>query len=296
MPQQNPERIFLIINNRAGHRKGKRAAEMVMPFLTSHGCLVEQAVTQYPGHAIELASQASAAGFDLVVAIGGDGTANETAQGLIGTGTAMGIIPVGSGNGLALELGIPTNLRKSCQMLLDGITQKIDVCRINGRQFFATSGIGFDAHIAYKMNQSSSRGFLRYVQLAVKESLSYKPVNVRLKINGKSMNYSVFLVTFANASQYGNNIYIAPAASMADGVMDVVVVKDFNKLWLPAFAMALFFKAIRKLPFVDCYKASEIEIEWADTSLFHCDGELGQLNLPEKVTIEPQKIFVRCGI
>lgn len=297
MQKQKPERVFLVINNKAGHRKGKSAAEIVIPFLGEKGCLVEHAFTQYPGHATELASQASVDGFDLVVAIGGDGTANETAQGLVGTSTAMGIIPVGSGNGLALELGIPTNMRKACQMLIDGITHEIDVCRINNHRFFCTSGIGFDAHIAYKMNQGTTRGFLRYIQLAVLESLFfYKPVNARIRVNGKSINYSVFLITFANASQYGNNIYIAPAASMNDGVMDVVVVKEFSKLWLPVFAIALFLKAIHKLPFVDCYKTTEIEIEWTDTSLFHCDGELGEISLPEKITLEPQKIFVRCGL
>lgn len=295
MAKQKPERIFLVVNNKAGHQKGRKAAERVIPFLLENGCSVEHAFTQYPGHATELAAQASLTGYDLVVAIGGDGTANETAQGLVGTGTTMGIIPVGSGNGLALELGIPANIHQSSQVLLDGITRQIDVCRINDHRFFCTSGIGFDAHIAYKMNKGSRRGYLRYIQLALWESLFYKPVNVRLKINGKSVNYSVFLITFANASQYGNNIFIAPAASMADGLLDVVVVKHFSKLLLPVFAFTLFIKAIHKLPFVDCFKASEIEIEWTDTSIFHCDGELGKVKLPEKVTIEPQKIFVRCG-
>ena len=295
MAKQKPERIFLVVNNKAGHQKGSKAAEIVIPFLLENGCFVEHAFTQYPGHATELAAKAAVEGFDLVVAIGGDGTANETAQGLVGTGTAMGIIPVGSGNGLALELGIPANIHKSHQVLLDGVTRQIDVCRINDHRFFCTSGIGFDALIADKMSKAPTRGYLRYIRLAIRESLFYKPVNVRLKINGNSANYSVFLITFANASQYGNNIFIAPAASMADGLLDVIIVRHFNKLWLPIFAFTLFIKAIHKLPFVDCFKASEIEIERTDTSIFHCDGELGKLKLPEKVIIEPQKIFVRCG-
>jgi len=296
MGQHKPEKIFLIINNKAGHGKVQRVAEFVISFLTENGCSVEHAFTQYPEHATQLASAASAAGFDLVVAIGGDGTVNETAQGLIGTSTVMGIIPGGSGNGLARELKIPASLRKSCQVLLEGITHQIDVCRINNQRFFCTSGIGFDAHIAYQMSKSSTRGFLRYIQLAVMESLFYKPVNARIRIDGKSINYSVFLITFANASQYGNNIFIAPAASMADGLLDVIVVKHFHKILLPVFTLALLFKMIHKLPFVDCYKATEIEIEWTDASIFHFDGELGKLNLPERIAIDSTKIFVRCGM
>lgn len=295
MAQKRPEKIFLIINNKAGHGKGGKAAEFIIPYLAEKGCIVEHAFTQYPGHATELALKASADQFDLVVAIGGDGTANETAQGLIDSGTTFGIIPIGSGNGLAREAGVSTNILKACQTLLNGVTRNIDVCRINNQRFFCTSGIGFDAHIAYQMSIASTRGFWRYVRLSVMESLFYKPLNVKIKIDGKPFDYKAFLITFANASQYGNNIYIAPGASMSDGVMDVVIVKPFSKILLPVFGLALFFKLVHRLPFVDCYKAREVELTWTDTSAFHFDGELGKLELPEKVCIDPGKLFIKCG-
>lgn len=289
------ENIFLIINKYAGHGKGEKAVDNVIPFLKKNGCSADYSFTQKPGHATELASQASADGFDLVVAVGGDGTVNEVAMGLIGTNTPMGIIPMGSGNGLARELGMPMNMMKSARSLLTGATQQIDVCRMNNQRFLCTSGIGFDAQIADKMSKASSRGFLKYIQLVVAESISYKPLNVRMKIDGAEVGGSVFLITFANASQFGNNAFIAPAASMTDGLIDVVVVKPFNKLWLPVFGIGLFTKIIPRLPFVDCYKARQIELEMAETSIFHFDGEPGKLEVPAKINIDAEKIWVRSG-
>ena len=294
MTQLKPGKIFLIINNYAGHHEGSKTVEIVIPLLIKNGCEVEYAFTQYAGHATELATKASEAGFNMVVAVGGDGTVNEAAQGIIGTQTCLGIIPVGSGNGLARELGISMNMRKSAYKLIKGVNLEIDVCKLNNQRYLCTSGIGFDAQIADQMSKASSRGLWRYIQIVIKESILYKPINVKLKIDGKPINQAIFLVTFANASQFGNNAFIAPAASMTDSLMDVVVVKPFNKIWLPVFALTLFTKIIHKLPFVECYKARLVELEWADTSIFHFDGEPGQLDIPAKITIDSDRIFVRC--
>ena len=293
MAQLKTGKIFLIINNYAGHREGARAVEIVIPWLQKNGCEVEYAFTQYAGHATELALKASLAGFDLVVAVGGDGTVNEVAQGLIGTQTSMGIVPVGSGNGLARELGISMNMKKSAHTLIEGVNLQIDVCKLNNQRYLCTSGIGFDAQVADQMSKASSRGLQRYIQLVIKESIIYKPINVKMKIDGKLIHQPVFLITFANASQFGNNAYIAPAASMTDGLIDVIVVKPFHKIWLPILSLTLFTKIIHKLPFVDCYKASKVELEWADTSIFHFDGEPGTLTIPATITIDSNKIIVR---
>ena len=294
MTQQKPEKIFLIVNKYSGYQHGEKAVEIVVPFLQKNGCEVNYAFTQYAGHATELASEASQAGYDLVVAVGGDGTVNETAQGLMGTPTLMGIVPIGSGNGLARELGISINLEKSAQTLLEGTDRQIDVCRMNKQRFFCASGIGIDALIAYQMSKASSRGFWRYIQLAIRESILYKPVNVRMKIDQKPVNGPVFLVAFANASQFGNNAFIAPAATMTDGLMDVIVVKPFYKIWLPVFAVALFTKKIHLLPFVDTYKARKVELEWTDSKVFHFDGEPGTLAVPVTIAIDSASLFVRC--
>lgn len=295
MTHHKTEKIFLIINQYAGHKEGAKAVEIVVPYLKKNGYSVEYSFTNHSGHATELASKAAGDGFDLVVAVGGDGTVNEVAQGLIGSNTPMGIVPVGSGNGLARELGISMNMRRSARALVKGENLQLDVCKLNDQRFLCTSGIGFDAMIAYKMSKSASRGFFKYVQLVIQESIFYQPLDVRMKIDGVLIEEPVFLITFANASQFGNNAFIAPAASMTDGLIDVVVVHKFAKIWMPVFAVALFTKFIPKLPFVECYKAKQIELELADTPVFHFDGEPGKLNVPAKIGLDEKKIWVRHG-
>lgn len=295
MTQPKTEKIFLIINKYAGHGLGEKAVKSVVPFLKSQDYTVEYSFTNHPGHATELATKASADGFDLVVAVGGDGTVNEVAQGLIGTDTTMGIVPMGSGNGLARELGISMDMLKSARTLISGVNLQLDVCKLNDQRFLCTSGIGFDALIAHQMSKAASRGFLKYVQLVVTESIFYKPLAIRMKIDGVTIEKPVFLITFANASQFGNNAFIAPGASMTDGLIDVVVVRKFAKFWMPVFAVALFSKLIPKLPFVDCYKARQIELQLADTPHYHFDGEPGELRVPSKISLDEKKIWVRCG-
>lgn len=295
MHTSNNPRIYLIINLFAGHRKGAIVEKKAIPFLKQKGFEVTHEFTQYPGHATELASRAAASGFDLIVAVGGDGTVNEVALGLMDSAAVMGIIPMGSGNGLARELGISMNLMKSVRTLVDGKNLHLDICRLNNQRFLCTSGIGFDALIADKMSKATSRGFLKYVQLVVQESIFYRPLAVKLKIDGRLLEKQVFLVTFANASQFGNNAFIAPGASMTDGLIDVVVVRKFAKIWMPVFAVALFTGLVPRLPFVECYKGKNIELDEAETPYFHFDGEPGKLSTPSKIGIESNKLWVRSA-
>ncbi|HSO86387.1 MAG TPA: diacylglycerol kinase family protein [Draconibacterium sp.] len=296
MTHQNRKNIFLIINLFAGHGENrKRKIDTAVSWLKSNTVNVEFAYTEYPGHATELAAKAAGDDFDIVVAVGGDGTVNEVAQGLIGTTTPLGIIPMGSGNGLARDLEISMNVVKSARNLIKGKTELIDVCRINNQRFLCTAGIGFDAQVADKMAKASTRGFLRYIQLTIQESIAFKPFNIKMKLDGLLFERPVFLVTFANASQFGNNARIAPDASMTDGLIDVVVVNPFYKIWLPVFGIGLFTRLIPKLPFVDCYKAKHIELEFAGTNIYHFDGEPGKLEIPATVIIDSEKLFVVGG-
>lgn len=289
------KKIFLIINEFAGHQNGANALEIVVPYLKKKDCSVGYSFTNHPGHATKLASQASANGFDLVVAMGGDGTVNEVALGLIGSKTTLGIIPIGSGNGLARELRISMNIHKSARTLIEGKNVQVDVYKLNDQNFLCTSGIGFDALIAHKMSKVVSRGFLKYVQLVVQESIFFKPLDVRMRIDGVLIEKPVFLITFANASQFGNNAFIAPMASMTDGLIDVVVVRKFAKVWMPFFAVALFTRLIPKLPFVECFKAKQIELERVDSPYYHFDGEPGNLQIPASIQLNTDKIWIRCG-
>lgn len=296
MTQQNQKKLFLIINLFAGHgKKRKVAIENAILWLQKNAGKVEFAYTEFPGHATELATKAVSAGFDIVVAVGGDGTVNEVAQGLIETSTPMGIVPLGSGNGLARELGIPMNILKSTHNLINGSIKEIDVCKINNQRFLCTSGIGFDAQVADKMDKTQTRGFLSYIKFTLQESISFKPFGIKMKIDGALIEKPVFLVTFANARQFGNDAFIAPSASISDGLIDVVVVNPFHKIWLPIFGIGLFTKIIPKLPFVDCYRTKKIELEFADINMYHFDGEPSKISIPATITIDSEKLFVVQG-
>ena len=296
MTRNKYRKVFLVINKFAGHRKKySTAVYQVVSALQENGCEVEYSYTNHSGHATELALSAVNKGFELVVAVGGDGTMNEVAQGLFGTSTPMGIIPMGSGNGLARDLGVPVNIKKSARLLVEGSIKQIDVCRFNNQRFLCTSGIGFDAQVADKMAKAPSRGFLRYIQLTIQESIAFKPFRIKMKANDIWIEKPVFLVTFANARQFGNNAFIAPKADISDGLMDVVVVNPFNKIWLPVFGVGLFLGIIPKLPFVEYHKTKQVELESADTPFFHFDGEPGKLNIPAKISIDAEKLFVVVG-
>ena len=296
MPKQNNKKIFLVINKFAGHGKQRhRKIEEVISWLKTNIGTVEFAYTNHPGHATELAAKAASDNFNMVVAVGGDGTVNEVAQGLIGTSTPMGIIPLGSGNGLARDLGISMDTLQSALTLIEGEVQQIDVCRINHQRFLCTAGIGLDAQVADKMSKATTRGFLRYIKLTIQESFTFKPFKIKMTVDGVLIEKAVFLVTFANARQFGNNAYIAPHASISDGLIDVVVVNPFNKMLLPFFGIGLFTKLLPKLRFVEYYKAKKIELEFADTSIYHFDGEPGKLSFPATIIIETEKLNVIIG-
>lgn len=287
------KKIFLVINTFAGHRKMLiHEVFRIVEILRGQGCEVKFSVTENPGHASQLAAKAVKSGFDLVVAVGGDGTVNEVSRRLTGTETPVGIIPVGSGNGLARNLGIPVNRYRSTRLLVNGNIRQIDVCRFNNQHFLCTSGIGFDAQVADKMARTKSRGFLRYVLLSIKESIAYKSFRVKMKVDEIWIEKPVFLVTFANARQFGNNACIAPKADISDGLIDVVVINPFPKIWFPVFGIGLFLRIIHKLPFVEYYKAKNIELKSADTKIYHFDGESGILQLPATIRVDSKKLNV----
>lgn len=200
--------------------------------------------TEYAGHAIEIARQAAEEKKDIVVAIGGDGTINEIGRSLIHTDTAMGIIPCGSGNGLARHLHIPLEARGAIDVLNQGYIKTIDYGTIDSRPFFCTCGVGFDAFVSLKFADSGKRGLLTYLENTLHESLTYRPETYEIENSSGTVRYKAFLIACANASQYGNNAYIAPQASLTDGMMDITILEPFTVLDVPALSFQLFNKTI----------------------------------------------------
>ncbi len=230
--------------------------------------------TQYAGDGCERAKQFAAEGYDAVVAIGGDGTVNEIASGLLHSNTALGIVPMGSGNGLARHLRIPLNYKKALDIVTNFRMQTIDGARINNKTFFCTAGIGFDALISYMFNKSGKRGIQKYVEISATQFIQYSSQDYTLYIDGKKCERKAFLITFANASQWGNNAYVAPQADASDGLLDVVVWKSFPQVAAPFMLPRLFNKSLHKSPYVETFRGRHILVERSkNTDVAHFDGE-----------------------
>ena len=229
--------------------------------------------TQYRGHATELARQYAARNYDAVIAVGGDGTVNEVGCGLIGTNTALGIIPCGSGNGLARHLGISMDPFKAVKWLDKSIFSEIDYGMIEDHPFFCTCGVGFDAKVTDTFSKAGTRGVLTYMESILKEIATYKDKSYKLSFDNSSETFECFIVTCANADQWGNNAFIAPTASMQDGLMDVVVIHPFTPLDAPLMAFQLFNKLIDRNPKVTVRKCAQMTITRDTEGPAHYDGE-----------------------
>jgi len=233
-------------------------------------CTIE--FTQHRGHATELARNASTAGFQQVVAVGGDGTMNEVAQGLLNGTVPMGIIPRGSGNGLARHLGIPIKTRLAIDSLFQSSPLAMDTFTVNGKLSLNVSGIGFDGHIANLFSGETKRGLAGYTRLTFKEFFSFKEFDMEIRIDGQTLNRKAFIVAIANSSQYGNNARIAPAASVCDGLLHFNILKKVPPYRLD-FIYAFFSGTVERSDFCEILEARELTINTSQPVAFHIDGE-----------------------
>lgn len=229
--------------------------------------------TQYAGHAVEIAAAAAHEKADMVVAIGGDGTINEIGRSLVHTDTALGIIPCGSGNGLARHLQIPLEPKAAIDIINEGNSLCIDYGKINNIPFFCTCGVGFDAFVSLKFADSGKRGLLTYLENTLHESLSYKPETYQIENEEGTVKYKAFLIACANASQYGNNAYIAPQASLTDGMMDVTILEPFTVLDVPSLSFQLFNKTIDQNSRIKTLRTKKIKIHRSKSGVLHYDGD-----------------------
>lgn len=221
--------------------------------------------------------------YDNLIALGGDGTVNRAAQAIVNSDLILGIVPLGSGNGLARHLKIPMNIDKSIQLILEGKTKKIDACKINDIFFFCTSGVGFDAHIGKLFAKSKTRGFKTYFKIVASQFFKYECETYELIFDGKTISTEAFLITFANANQYGNNTYIAPNADICDGKIDIVILKPFKFINSPVIALRLFNKTIDKSRFISTFRSGEIILKRKNPGIAHFDGD--PCILPEELKI-----------
>lgn len=229
--------------------------------------------TKRAGHASELAHQATKDGSDIVVAVGGDGTVNEVARAIVETNTALGIIPCGSGNGLARHLMLPINAKGAIEMINKCEIHDLDYGCINGMPFFCTCGMGFDAFISMKFANAGKRGPITYVENVLKEGLKYKPETYEIEDETGTKKYKAFLVSVANASQYGNDAYIAPNASMRDGLMDIIIMEPFDILQAAQVSIDMFNKTIDKNSNIKTFRSKHIHVHRSQPGVIHYDGD-----------------------
>jgi diacylglycerol kinase (ATP) len=240
----------------------------------------------------EIAMNAVSAKTDIVMVAGGDGTINQAVCGLIGSDTALGIIPFGSGNGLARHLKVPLRASGALALLNHYEIKKIDTVSINGKIFVNVAGMGFDAHVSHLFASSVKRGLLNYSRIALSEYARFVPEEYEIEMNGKIIHRSAFSISFANGSQWGNNAYIAPGAIISDGKMEVCIISGFRKMQMPGLVYDLFMKRIVKSSLVETLSTAEVTIRRKKPGPVHVDGEPLMMSEELNVRVNPLSLQV----
>jgi len=291
--------IVAIVNPVSGARANPSIAaeriELLRAEAARRGAAIDIRLTERSGHARELAAASAAAGADLVIVWGGDGTINESGAGLLGTTVTLGLVPSGSGNGLAAALGVPRDPHAALAAAFDGRTRAIDAGMLSGRPFFNIAGVGFDARIARLFNQQplGRRGGWPYVVLGVTEGCRYRAVTYDLDLDGERRRVSALLVAFANGREYGMGARIAPGALLDDGLLDATIVENRSvpvRFW---HARHLALSTAHRAPSVISLPVRRAVVESNGPMEFHVDGEAGTATGRLEVSVIPAALKVR---
>lgn len=284
--------VLFIVNPISGNRKQKHIKGLLEKWLNFELFDPTIVFTKCQNHATELSRNAIGK-YDYVVAVGGDGTVNEVANGLIGSNVVMGIIPVGSGNGLARHLNIPMNTAEAIKVLNKNLVMPIDTIDINGTTSVNVSGIGFDAHVAHKFASNGKRGPIPYVKITTTEFQQYHSQKYKVTVDGKTRTEDAFLISFANSAQFGNNIFIAPEAKINDGLIDVCIMEEFPIVDAPILATRLINKTIHKSQYLKTYRYSKLTIEASNYPILcHIDGEPKKFDTKLEIEIKPASLKI----
>ena len=284
------KKSLVIINPISGTRKKGGLEDITAEILTPAGYQLDFAYTEGPADASRMAAKAAASGYHSVITAGGDGTVNEAARALTGTRTALGIIPCGSGNGLARSLGIPSDFKVALKTIADGNIILADHGVVNSIPFFCTFGVGFDAAVSEKFANAKRRGKISYIQSVLREFLEYTPQSYGLSINGEVLTDKAFLIAVANAPQYGNNAYIAPKASITDGFLDITVIHSGSPLSTALMGVDLMTGYLDRNTLIDTFRVSEATIIRLDKGPAHVDGEPIELGKVLNVQCRPASL------
>ncbi len=288
-------RILFIINPKSGTSSKKSIPDLIEKHLDKDKFEYEIRRTEYVAHACELTQDAVCRGFDAVIAVGGDGTVNEVARSLAGTQTALGIIPCGSGNGTARHIGIPMNPVKAIEFINNSEPVSIDYGKINGKPFFCTCGMGFDAKVSKSFAEGNQRGLIGYITQTLHEFIEYKPDVYEIEDESGAIKSKAFVIACGNAAQYGNNFYIAPHASMKDGLLTVTILKPFMAVDVPIIVGQILGNRIDRNSHIKTFNCRQLKIRRSNPGAVHFDGEPYEMEAEITIEIVPEGLNVLGG-
>jgi len=286
------KQILFIINPISGGRSSKKIPDQIKAGIDTDKFTYEIKFTEKAGHARMLATEALVKKTDIIVAVGGDGTMNEVASCLIHSDSLLGIMPVGSGNGLARHLGIPLSVNKAIQLINKGHYQLIDTATVNEKTFISIAGVGYDALIARKFAHSKKRGFSNYLRIVVQTFIKYKPKKYLINMDGNTIKSRALFISFANSNQFGYHAQIAPKAKLNDGLLDICIAQKPSLFEMPLIANLVLLKMIDKSPHVKIIPAKELIIERKKGKYVNIDGEALQMGKKLEVKIVPSSLKV----
>ena len=287
------ETICFIINPISGTHKKISWPEIINRTIDTSHFDVRICFTERAGHASQLAKQQIEEGVSYIIAVGGDGTVNEVARAVRDTQVVMGIVPCGSGNGLARHLHIPLRLTDALKLINKASAISIDYGLVDDLPFFCTFGVGFDAHIGHVFASSEKRGWTTYLSIIVREFFRYHSRKYKLQIDGEKFKTRAMVLTVANSAQYGNNGYISPHADITDGLLDVCILRPFPKLLTGLLGIRLLSKRIdRSRRYYRMVKGKEIVIKRKHEDHVHLDGEPYTMGKKLTIRIVPKGLKV----
>ena len=288
------KKVAFIINPISGGKSKSNIPELINLHLDKTQYDAQLFYTQSTEHNEALAKQCVDEQYDVVVAVGGDGTINHTAKFVVNSKSIFGIIPLGSGNGLARHLGISMNPIQAIQLINKYVTKQVDTGLVNDDFFINVAGVGFDAHVTDLFAKAPKRGFWQYTKITLSEFAQYRAQHYQLTIDGKQYAEDAFLICIANGSQYGNNAYISPLSNVSDGVFEVTVLKPFHLLQMPKLGAMIFRKNIHQSALVSVFTGRDIKISRTDGSTVNIDGEPITMGNDLHIRIQPNSLTVIC--
>jgi YegS/Rv2252/BmrU family lipid kinase len=287
-------KALFIINPISGGKKKDGVPELIEKYLDKETLNYVIVFSDGVSHARQIAKEAVNK-FNLIVAVGGDGTVNEVASAIVGSNTTLGIIPYGSGNGLSRFLGISMDAAKAINTLNTGNIEVIDSAKLNGMPFFNMAGMGFDAHISELFSHGKKRGFFTYLKSSIQELSKYKSQTYHLDIDGAAYEREAFMLSFANSSQYGNNAHISPHASVQDGLLDICVIRKFPLWKFPEMCLRMITKTAEGTSYVEIIRGKCIQVKRINPGPVHLDGEPQIKGTDITIEVIPSSLKVIVG-